>query len=91
MRILAVTHFLSFKVLHIKGIRKITFYILDISRTKVIGDHTVVTCGMLKGFNHKQIAGLIIELSIISLHLVDYGLVVNSVDHNGNIFVILSR
>ena len=51
MRILAVTHFLSFKVLYIKGIRKITFYILDISRTKVIGDHTVVPCGMLKGFN----------------------------------------
>ena len=91
MRVLAVTHFLSFKILHIKGIRKITFYIFDISRTKVIGDHAVVTCGMLKGLNHQLVACLIIELPIISMHLVDYSLVVNSVDHDGHIFMILSR
>ncbi len=52
MGVFAVAHLLGFKILHIVGIGEITLFIGDISGAEMIGDHAIISSGMLKGFDH---------------------------------------
>ena len=91
VRILTIAHFLSFNVLYIVGIGKITRCIASITSTKVISNHAVITSRVFKRLYHQLVARFIIELPLIGLHFFSDCLVIASIHHNRNITMIFSR
>ncbi len=90
VRVFTVAHVLCLDVLNVVSVGKIAGFVFCVATTEVIGDHAVVLGGVLKGFDHQLVTGLIAGGAAIVLHLGNDGIVVAGIHHNVDVFVVLS-
>ena len=95
MAVLTVTHILLLNEVQIQGTREAArgiFAFTVVGRyqaAEVVGDHAVVSGGMLEGFDGEVEAGFKREGPFVGIHLINDGVVVAALYHDGHIFMVL--
>ena len=95
--VLSVTHILLLNEVQVQRTREAAgrfSAFAMISRhqaTEVVGDHAVVRGGVLECFDGEVETRLQRQRPFVGIHLINNGVVVAALHHDGNIFMVLSR
>ena len=91
VRVFPITHALYFFELHAEGVRKSFLFSVTGQRAEVVGNGTVIPCGMLKCFNRQTETCRCTDFTLAGRHFFQHLCIVGTVDQHGNCSVIFSR